>query len=97
MACREEALTTVLRDAALIFNLHGGTVPRPEHCATGRLVYVGTDPVEDEVALYNGDQGIVDYLAPHCAFFTWGANYGNADCRVPRSDRFRSSRRGSRS
>ena len=35
--------------------------------AGGRLVYVGTDPVEVEVALDNGDQGIVDYLAPHCA------------------------------
>ena len=84
----DAALTTVLRDAALVLNLHGGTVPRPEHAAGGRLVYVGTDPVEVEVALDNGDQGIVDFLAPHCAFFTWGANYGHADCLVPQSDRF---------
>ncbi len=54
----EPALTAVLRDAAVILNLHGGTVPRPEHCAGGRLVYVGTDPVEVEVSLDNGDQGI---------------------------------------
>jgi GT2 family glycosyltransferase len=84
----EPALTAVLRDAAVILNLHGGTVPRPEHYAGGRLVYVGTDPVEVEVSLDNGDQGIVDYLAPHSAFFTWGENYGNPDCRVPWSDRF---------
>ena len=84
----DAALTTVLRDAAVVLNLHGGTVPRPEHAAGGRLVYVGTDPVEAEVALDNGDQGIVDFLAPHCAFFTWGANYGHPDCRVPRPDRF---------
>jgi GT2 family glycosyltransferase len=84
----EPALTAVLRDAAVILNLHGGTVPRPEHSAGGRLIYVGTDPVEAEVSLDNGDQGIIDYLAPHCAFFTWGENYGNPDCRVPWSDRF---------
>jgi hypothetical protein len=81
-------LEGIYRDAAIILNLHGGTPPRPEHAARGRLVYVGTDPVEHEVALHNGDQGIVDYLAPHCAFFTWGANYGNPDCGVPPTDRF---------
>ena len=84
----EEALNAVLRSAAVVVNLHGGTVPRPEHVAAGRLVYVGTDPVEVEVSLDNGDQGIVDFLEPHCAFFTWGENYGQPDCRVPTSDRF---------
>jgi hypothetical protein len=81
-------LNRVYRNAALILNLHGGTVPRPEHCETGRLVYIGTDPVEHEVALYHGDQGMAEYLQPHCAFFTWGANYGSADCRVPASEDF---------
>ena len=84
----QEALRRLYQDAAIIFNLHGGTVPRSEHCETGRLVYIGTDPVEHEVALYHGDQGMVDYLSAHCAFFTWGANYGNADCRVPVSPDF---------
>ena len=41
-----------------------------------------------EVSLDSGDQGIVEYLEPHCAFFTWGENYGNPDCRVPTSSRF---------
>ena len=27
--------------AALLINLHGGTVPLPEHSATGRLVHLG--------------------------------------------------------
>lgn len=84
----ESALTRVLRDAAIVVNLHGGTIPRPEHYAGGRLVYVGTDPVEVEVSIDSGDQGIVDYLQPHCAFFTWGENYGHADCGVPTSERF---------
>jgi len=85
----EQALNDLFRNAALIFNLHGGTVPRSEHAATGRLVYVGTDPVEHEVALHDDDQGVIDFFAAHSAFFTWGANYGNADCSVPVSNRFR--------
>ncbi len=84
----QEALRRLYDDAAFIFNLHGGTVPRPEHYRTGRLVYVGTDPVEHEVAIHNGVQETIDYLEPHCAFFTWGENHGNADCGVPTSDRF---------
>src|SRR5437016_5189136 len=50
----EESLTRLYRDAALIFNLHGGTIPRAEHCETDRLVYLGTDPVEHEVDIYHG-------------------------------------------
>jgi hypothetical protein len=83
-----EALYRLYDDAALILNLHGGTIPRPEHHRTGRLVYVGTDPVEHEVDVYNGVQRTIAYLEQHCAFFTWGENQGNVDCGVPTSDRF---------
>jgi hypothetical protein len=83
-----EALRRLYDDAAFIFNLHGGTAPRPEHYRTGRLVYIGTDPVEHEVAVHQGVQETIDYLEPHCAFFTWGENHGHADCGVPTSERF---------
>ena len=83
-----EALGALYRSAALIFNLHGGTTPLPEHYETGRLVYVGTDPVEVEIQIANGVQHTIDYLAPHCAFFTWGENYGRDDCLMPVSERF---------
>jgi hypothetical protein len=81
-------LSELYRSAALLINLHGGTVPLPEHYATGRLVYLGTDPVLVEIRLHENDRTTVDLLTPHCAFFTWGLNYGNADCRLPMSDRF---------
>jgi len=74
--------------AALIINLHGGTVPLAEHAATGRLIYLGTDPVELEMELYHNRRETIDFLAPHVAFFTWALNYGNPDCRVPVSRRF---------
>ena len=84
----EGQLKQLYREAALIINMHGGTRPLPEHYATGRLVYLGTDPVEVEIQLYHNEQATIDYLAPHCAFFTWGENYGSPDCGVPISDRF---------
>ena len=84
----EMALRRLYRDAALIINLHGGTIARPEHAATGRLVYMGSDPVELELELHRGEQHAIDFLEPHVAFFTWGLNYGNPDCLLPWSERF---------
>src|SRR5712692_8964742 len=37
--------------AALLVNLHGATEPLPEHSATGRLIYLETDPVLLQVEL----------------------------------------------
>lgn len=79
----DSALRALYQSADLIINLHGGTIPLPEHSATGRLIYLETDPVELEIELYNQDEAAVTFLEPHVAFFTWGLNYGHADCRVP--------------
>jgi hypothetical protein len=84
----EGQLQELYRSAALIINHHGGTVPLPEHSATGRLIYVETDPVELEIGLYNNVQEAIDFLEPHVAFFTWGLNYGHPDCKVPLPERF---------
>ena len=79
----DTALNDLYRDAALIINYHGGTVPLPEHTATNRLVYLETDPVDTEIEVHEGRQETIDFLAQHCAFYTWGLNYGRPDCRVP--------------
>ena len=85
----EAKVRALFGSAELIINMHGGTAPRPEHTATGRLVYLGTDPVEVEIQLHCQKQTTVDYVAQHVAFFTFGENLGNADCRLPVSDRFK--------
>lgn len=77
------ALARLYADAALIINYHGGTVPLPEHSATGRLVYLGTDPVDIEIEVHQGRRETIDFLAQHRAFYTWGLNLGRPDCRVP--------------
>jgi len=84
----ERALTALYRDAALIINLHGATTPRPEHTATGRLVYVETDPGELAVELNTGRPESIEFLAAHSAFFTFAENWQRDDCHLPRTDRF---------
>ncbi|HEX8473728.1 MAG TPA: hypothetical protein VF666_06815 [Pyrinomonadaceae bacterium] len=84
-----ERLRQLYASAELIINLHGGTVPLPEHSASGRLVYLETDPVELQVQLYHNERKAIDVLEPHAAFFTFGENYGRPDCLLPVSERFR--------
>src|SRR5947208_1026022 len=78
-----EELDRLYRDAAPIINMHGGTLPLPEHAATDRLVFLGTDPVELELEIHKQDRGTIDFLDQHVAYFTWGLNYGNPDCLLP--------------
>jgi hypothetical protein len=85
----ESRVKELYRSAALLINYHGGTLPLPEHTATGRLIYLETDPVELEIEIYHNIKESIEFLAQHSAIFTWGLNYNNADCLVPLSDRFR--------
>jgi ATP-binding cassette, subfamily B, bacterial len=78
-----EELDRLYRDAALIINMHGGTLPLPEHAATDRLVYMGTDPVATELKIHRGEREAIEFLDQHVAFFTWGLNYGNPSCLLP--------------
>ncbi len=75
--------------AELLINLHGGTQPLAELAATGRLVYLETDPVQLQLELRHGLQETLDFLEPHCAFFTFAENWGKPDCGLPHEDRFR--------
>jgi hypothetical protein len=84
----EARLRRLYGSAALIINLHGATAPLPEHSATGRLIYVETDPVRPQVELHHGLQDTVDFLEQHCALFTFAENYGRRDCGLPVSRRF---------
>ena len=59
----------------LIINLHGGTVPLPEHCRDrpARLPRDRPGPAPDRAARRRARRRI-DFLEPHCAFFTFGEN-----------------------
>jgi hypothetical protein len=82
------SLRQLYGSAAAIINLHGGTTPLPEHAATGRLVYLETDPVQLQVELHEGRPEAIAYLEPHAAFFTFAERYGRPGCGLPVDERF---------
>jgi len=84
----EGELRRLYDSALMMVNMHGGTEPRPELYATDRLVYLETDPVQLQAELHQGVQATLDFLEPHCAFFSYAENYGNPDCGLPFQDRF---------
>jgi hypothetical protein len=76
----------LFHDAACVLNLCGASHPsqltfRPR----GRLVYLETDPVLNQVRLATGDAATVAFLTDHDAHVTYGANLGEADCPIPLS------------
>src|SRR5260370_17521568 len=79
----ETELKELYQSAALLINLHGSHLPAPELAASGRLVYLETDPVDVEIDLFHQKAETLEYLSPHCAFFTFGENLGQPDCQVP--------------
>lgn len=82
------ALPVLYRDAALIVNLHGGTEPREEMSATGRLVYLETDPVQLQVELDEDRAATVAFLDAHAAWFTFAENLYGASCGLDADPRF---------
>jgi GT2 family glycosyltransferase len=84
----ERELERLIGSAELLINLHGGTEPLSDLAATGRLVYVETDPVQLQLELHANRKETVEFLEPHCAFFTFGENIGNADCPLPTPAQF---------
>ena len=85
----EARLSDLWHEAALIINLHGGTTPRPEHAAAGRLIYLETDPVLLQLELHRRRPRTLEFLEPHNAFFTFGENYGTGRSRLPVTDGIR--------
>jgi GT2 family glycosyltransferase len=84
----EVRLNALYNEAELLINLHGGTQPLPELAATGRLVYLETDPVQLQLEVHHGLQETIDFLEPHSAFFTFAENWANPDCGLPTTERF---------
>lgn len=81
-------LRELYASADLIINLHGGTEPLPEHTSGGRLIYLETDPVELQIELHENRAQTLKFLEPHAAFFSFGENFGSADCKLPQSPLF---------
>lgn len=66
-----------------LLNIVGATDLREEHLRAAMRVYVQTDPVTAELRSANGDTRTRQRFADHDLIFSYGENYGAADCRVP--------------
>jgi hypothetical protein len=73
----------LIRSADAVFNITGSTTPE-ELGIPCRLVYIGTDPVIQEVKIANGDRAVFDRLAAHSAHFSYGENIGTPRSPLPK-------------
>ena len=72
----------MIANADAVLNISGSTIPE-EVAVECPLVYVGTDPVVQELRIANGDSELRSRIAGHRAHFTYGENIGTPDCPVP--------------
>ena len=67
----------------LLVNVSGVTLLRDEHLQVPVRIYLETDPVLPQIEIAQGKQFTIDLLAAHTHHFTYGENFGAADCGVP--------------
>jgi hypothetical protein len=72
----------LLRSADAVLNITGSTTPE-EIGVPCRLIYIGTDPVLQELKIAGGDTALRERVAAHDAHFTYGENIGSPICPVP--------------
>jgi hypothetical protein len=76
-------LAGLYREADAVFNLCGAQEVRADHDEISSLVLLETDPVANQVAAAQGDREKIEELDRYDHLFTYGANLGAPDCRVP--------------
>jgi hypothetical protein len=81
--CSEPRLARVLEEADVLVNLSGATVLREQQLRVPLRVYLETDPVLPQIEVAQGRQFTIEFLAAHTHHFTYGQNFGAADCGVP--------------
>jgi hypothetical protein len=79
----EAAILSLYREVDAFLNVTGAQEIRPEHLACRRRIYVETDPVVSQIKVAQGDAATIEALAAHDTHFSYGANFGSPDCRVP--------------
>ncbi len=75
-------LRELYRSCDVLINF-GTTDLREEHRQARLRVYVESDPVMSQLRLANGDAHTQVALESHDVLFSYGENYGAADCGVP--------------
>jgi len=77
------AIDRLYREADAILNVCGAQELNDELLVSDRLIYVESDPGVEQIKVYKGDQGTLEYLGHHRALFTFGENVGTDHFPVP--------------
>ena len=76
-------LESLYRETDVVINLCGSQWLKEEHRGAGAIVYLQTDPVQDQVRLAQGDPGLSAEFERYDYLFTYGENLGRPGCPVP--------------
>jgi hypothetical protein len=79
-------LLRLYADADLVINLCGSHELRPYHDSIRRLLYLETDPGENQVAVASGASWKISELSRYSTLATYATNLGSGDCLIPTSD-----------
>src|SRR2546422_9031983 len=79
----ESRILQLYQEADAFLNVTGAQEIREEHLACRRRIYVETDPVVSQIKVAEGDAQTISMLQAHDRHFSYGGNFGAADCRVP--------------
>lgn len=80
---QENEIAALYREADAFLNVTGSQEIHEEHLACPRRLFVETDPVALQIKIAQGDRGSVEFLRAHHLQFSFGENFGAADCKVP--------------
>lgn len=76
-------LAALYQETDAVLNLCGAQELHDRHLASRCLVFVETDPVENQIRVALGDQDKIEELDAYSYLFTYGENLGASDCLVP--------------
>ena len=76
-------LNQLYRDADALLNICGSHELNDDLLRSERIVYVESDPAVEQIKVDQGVTATTEFLARHCARFTFGENIGRAEFPVP--------------
>ena len=76
-------LNDLYRDADLLLNICGSHELNDDLLRSERIAYVESDPAVEQIKVDQGHAATRNFLARHCARFTFGENVGRPEFPVP--------------
>ena len=76
-------LNGLYRDADALLNLCGSHELNDDLLRSERIIYVESDPAVEQIKVDQGNTATTEFLARHCARFTFGESVGQPEFPVP--------------